>query len=65
MVVVEGVARKLDPDANIWKISQPVLEKWQETKDPFNEFGNVLKDTTDVLKKLPELPKVMDKQIKL
>ncbi len=62
MVVVEGVARKLDPDANIWKISQPVLEKWlKETKDPFNEFGNVLKDTTDVLKKLPELPKVMDK----
>ena len=26
MVVVEGVARKLDPDANIWDISRPVLE---------------------------------------
>ena len=62
MVVVEGVARKLDPDANIWEISQPVLEKWlKETKDPINEIGNILRDTSEVLKKLPELPQVMDK----
>ena len=62
MVVVEGVARRLDPDANIWEISQPVLEKWlKETKDPISEIGNILKDTSEVLKKLPELPKVMGK----
>ncbi len=62
MVVVEGVARKLDPNANIWEISQPVLEKWlKETKDPINEIGNILKDTSLVLKKLPELPQIMDK----
>ena len=62
MVVVEGVARRLDPDANIWEISQPVLEKWlKETKDPISEIGNILKDTSEVLKKLPELPQVMDK----
>ena len=52
----------LDPDANIWEISKPVLEKWlKETKDPVNEIGNILKDTSEVLKKLPELPQVMDK----
>ncbi len=62
MVVVEGVARKLDPNANIWEISKPVLEKWlKETKDPISEIGNMLKDTSEVLKKLPELPQVMDK----
>ncbi len=62
MVVVEGVARKLDPNANIWEISKPVLEKWlKETKDPISEIGNILKDTSEVLKKLPELPQVMDK----
>ena len=62
MVVVEGVARRLDPDANIWEISQPILEKWlKETKDPISEIGNILKDTSEVLKKLPELPQVMDK----
>ena len=26
MVVVEGVARTLDEDANIWEISKPILE---------------------------------------
>ena len=28
MVVVEGVARKLYPDTNIWEVSKPVLEDW-------------------------------------
>ena len=32
MVVVE-VLQENDPEANIWEISQPVLEKWlKETK---------------------------------
>ena len=35
MVVVEGVARKLNPNTNIWTTSKPVLENWlKETKDP-------------------------------
>jgi len=62
MVVVEGVARKLNPDTNIWETSKPVLEKWlKETKDPINNLTETLKDSTEVLKKLPELPKIMDK----
>ena len=28
MVVVEGVARKLNPDTNIWEVSKPILENW-------------------------------------
>ena len=28
MVVVEGVARTLDPNLNIWKAAQPVVEDW-------------------------------------
>ena len=28
MVVVEGVARKLYPETNIWEVSRPVLEDW-------------------------------------
>ena len=34
MVVVEGVARSLDEDANIWEISKPVLQGWLN-----NEIG--------------------------
>jgi len=28
MMVVEGVARSLDPDFDIWEASRPVVEKW-------------------------------------
>ena len=62
MVVVEGVARKLNPSTNIWDTSKPVLEKWlKETKDPITSFTEKLKDSTDVLKRLPDLPEIMDK----
>ena len=62
MVVVEGVARKLNPNTNIWETSKPVLENWlQETKDPINSLNNTIKNTTEVLKKLPEFPEIMDK----
>ena len=62
MVVVEGVARKLNPETNIWETSKPVLEKWlRESKDPINTINDTLKDSVEVIKKLPNLPEVMDK----
>jgi len=62
MVVVEGVARRLNPNTNIWKTSKPVLEKWlKETKDPISNLTETLKDSAEVLKRLPELPKIMEK----
>ena len=62
MVVVEGVARKLNPDTNIWETSKPVLEKWlKETKDPLNNFTDAFKDSKEVIKKLPEFPRIMEK----
>ena len=62
MVVVECVARNLNPDTNIWETSKPVLEKWlKETKDPINNFTETLKDSAEVIKKLPELPRIMEK----
>ena len=62
MVVVEGVARKLNPNTNIWETSKPVLENWlQETKDPINSLNDTLKSTTEVFKRLPEFPEIMDK----
>jgi len=62
MVVVEGVARKLDPDTNIWNISRPVLENWlKEVKDPINKASEVINEASEVLKRLPDLPIIMDK----
>jgi len=62
MVVVEGVARKLDPDTNIWNVSKPIIEEWlKETKNPLNKANEAISDASEVLKKLPDLPLIMDK----
>jgi len=62
MVVVEGVARKLDPDTNIWNISRPILENWlKELKDPIYKANEVIGEASEVLKKLPDLPAIMDR----
>ena len=62
MVVVEGVARKLDPDTNIWDISRPILEDWlKEVKDPINKASETVNEASEVLKRLPDLPIIMDR----
>ena len=62
MVVVEGVARKLNPNTNIWETSKPVLENWlKETKNPINSINDTLKNTSEAIKRLPEFPEIMDK----
>ena len=62
MVVVEGVARKLNPNTNIWTTSKPVLENWlRETKDPIKTINETLSTTSEVIKRLPEFPEIMDK----
>ena len=62
MVVDEGVARNLDPDTNIWNISRPILEDWlRDVKDPINKAGEVISDASEVLKRLPDLPIIMDR----
>ncbi len=62
MVVVEGVARRLNPETNIWETSRPVLEKWlKETKDPITTLSETIKNSSEVIKRLPEMPQIMDK----
>ena len=62
MVVVEGVSRKLNPNINIWDVSKPILENWlKEVKNPVNKMGEFADNTSEVLKRLPDLPIIMDR----
>ena len=62
MVVVEGVSRRLDPDTNIWNVSKPILESWlKEVKDPINKASEIVNNASEVIKKLPDLPIIMDR----
>jgi ubiquinone biosynthesis protein len=62
MVVVEGVARKLHPDTNMWEVSKPILENWlRDIKDPINKANEAIDNASEVLKRLPDLPIIMDR----
>ena len=62
MVVVEGVARKLYPETNIWEVSRPVLEEWlKNTKGPKSTIDTAINTSSEILKRIPELPQLMDR----
>ena len=62
MVVVEGVARKINPNTNIWHVSRPILENWlKEIKDPINTISETVIQSSEVFKKLPNFPEFIEK----
>ena len=62
MVVVEGVARKLSPDTNIWEVSRPILEDWiKNVKGPKATFDSAINTSSEILKRIPDFPNFMDK----
>ena len=61
MVIVEGVARKLDPNTNIWEVSRPVLESWMKSvKGPESTIKKTVELSKDLLERVPDLPNIMD-----
>jgi len=62
MVTVEGVARKLYPETNIWEISRPVLEDWiKSVKSPKATLDTAIDTSSEILKRIPDFPNFMDK----
>ncbi len=66
MVVVEGVARSLDPDFNMWEAARPEVEKWmRENIGP----KAVLRDTGVAIQSLarlgPQLPQLAERFVEI
>ena len=62
MVVVEGVARKLYPETNIWEVSRPVLENWlKNVKSPKSTIDTALNTSSEIIKRIPDFPGLMDR----
>ena len=62
MVVVEGVARKLYPETNIWEVSKPVLENWiRDFKSPQSNIDKAINTSSEILKRIPDFPDFIDK----
>ena len=64
MVVVEGVARSLDPHINIWQVARPVVEDYiKESIGPKALLRDLAK-TAMVLARLgPQLPRMAEEAL--
>lgn len=58
MVVVEGVARKLDPEFNMWKASEPVVSDWVVSnlgpRAVLQDLGDGLQAAASLARQAPE-----------
>jgi ubiquinone biosynthesis protein len=70
MVVVEGVARGLDPDFDIWEASRPVAERWvaenlgpeahlARAAEGFTALGKLARDLPQLVKNAEELSQMV------
>jgi ubiquinone biosynthesis protein len=61
MVVVEGVARKLDPQLNMWSTSEPVVGAWiAENLGPRERIEDIARKLSSVAGFLAEAPRRLD-----
>jgi ubiquinone biosynthesis protein len=61
MVQVEGVARAIDPDHDIWEVSRPIVERFMTRElGPEGVARRAFSDVETGLRALRRLPKVLD-----
>ena len=61
MVVVEGVARSLDPQINIWEVARPVVEDYIKSSiGPRSGLTNIAKTARILARFGPRLPGLVE-----
>ena len=64
MVMAEGVARQLNPDANMWELTKPLVKKWIKANyDPFNLIEEWIESNKQMIEKIPEFFHKLNKLI--
>ena len=62
MVVVEGVARKLDPQLNMWSTSEPVVGAWiAENLGPLGRIEDASRNLSALAAFVAEAPRLMER----
>ena len=64
MVMAEGVARQLNPEANMWELTKPLVKKWIKANyDPFNLIEEWIESNKQIIEKIPEFFHKLNKLI--
>ncbi|HEY6919938.1 MAG TPA: 2-polyprenylphenol 6-hydroxylase, partial [Tabrizicola sp.] len=64
MVVVEGVARSLDPHINIWQVASPTVERYiRENVGPKAVLRDLMKTARVLARFGPKLPALVEAQL--
>ena len=56
MLVAEGTARKLCPEANMWFLTRPLIENWMvDNLGPQARIRDTIVNLTDAIERLPRI----------
>jgi ubiquinone biosynthesis protein len=56
MLVAEGTARRLAPDANMWLLIRPIIEEWVITNlGPEAKVRDAIQNLQETLERLPDM----------
>ena len=73
MVVVEGVARKLDPQLNMWSTSEPVVGAWiaenlgprERVEDIGRRFSSAVGFLAEAPRRFEEIASLLDASVRI
>jgi ubiquinone biosynthesis protein len=64
MLVAEGTARRLCPDANMWLLIRPLVEEWMaKTLAPENLVAEAFDEATGTFRRLPTIIEGLEKSV--
>ena len=64
MVIVEGLCRDLNPDFNMWKVAQPIVEEWMiENMGPKNIANHIKKTSKNFANMMQEAPVLFEQWV--
>ena len=64
MIMAEGIARQINPKANIWQTTEPLMEKWINDNMKFDFLFEKINDKSLFSKELFEFIQKIDKILK-
>jgi ubiquinone biosynthesis protein len=63
-VLVEGVGRRLDPEANLWTLARPLVETWmRDNRGPEARLRQRIDAIVEAIDEVPRLLRNLDKMI--